>query len=213
MPNRCAALGLLRALDFGRSPEEIDMKYDKQVIISILSDPVKEIRNMGRNLYNLNPTKSIWLEVTNGVGVVIQDGDRNLTANSRLYLVGHGTLQGTTLGGMTGEQVADALVGLNFNTIGKISLVSCFAAGLFTELPQLQHFATQLHGHLGQKYSIHSVLTARRTLITVTQQGKKITHPNPNGASLGSPYISKRPQSKIEIFWTPTGEQQWRYAY
>ena len=84
MPNPCAALGLLRALDFGRSPEEIDMKYDKQVIISILSDPVKEIRNMGRNLYNLNPTKSIWLEVTNGVGSVIQDGDRNLTANSRL---------------------------------------------------------------------------------------------------------------------------------
>ena len=187
------------------------MDYDKQAILVLRYGSNDTITRMGRDLYNKHPSKSILLQVTNGNGIVLQGGYSNLTGNSRLYIVGHGTYDGTTVGDMTGEQVADSLVNnLKLAAIKKISVVSCYAAGTSEEMPQSNHFATQLHAHLGQKYSINCVVTARRTLVTTARNGKKFTHPN--GATFNSPSTNKRPQSKIEIFWQGR-EQRWRYAY
>ena len=155
-------------------------QYDQQIIAMMEDDVVVE--RAANFLYEKHPTLSTvvkWNPITEAKFEVVRGTQRSLGENSRIQIVGHGGRvgTGTTLAGLTAEQLATAILQLprDSNKLGQISLVACDIA-VKGEPNLSEGFVSRFLTSLAEiDIAIEATVSARSALVTVDSTGRKLT--------------------------------------
>ncbi|PTT91445.1 hypothetical protein DBR42_03785 [Pelomonas sp. HMWF004] len=185
-----------------------DVNYDKQLIIVMKTPPHSNLVQFGRNLFNKHRAQSELVEydvATKAATIVNSCQMGGLTENSRIQIVAHGNLIGSTAAGRTGKAMAKFIAtkaAPGVKRLKKISLIVCYGAGNPTRPDSLgpnQGFAAEFHFCLRNDYQVDSQVTARSATMIVNDQGRKQTRVNYQ--TFGEPYKNKAEGIKYLYSW------------
>lgn len=133
---------------------------------------------------------------------------RPLTAESRLYVRGHGSWQSQTVGGVDAQTWAKTLLDAGLPRVRLISIGACQAGrDLGTSdacriLNSADSFASKFHAFLREMAQYELIVYARIYAVRVrsgTQGGASIGQKHTGGPEIGSE--NKRPKSKLRFSW------------
>lgn len=211
------------------------MKYDFQLIIAIPTGPttaaLKAVTESASRLQFKNAFKGVNVEWVSDEKekaapmlkyvIATHEAFAKMTDESRLYIVGHGDAKATTLAGLSGTQLAKSLVDNGLKKVKRVVLASCLAgnpnssdpfASLLagTELA-FKSTAKEMHLALG-KLQIFAEVAARTEIVSVLEDGSKVTRPL---SELATPQTAKpkKPGTKIVYGWNDKKEQTTSYPY
>lgn len=97
-----------------------------------------------------------------------------LTDDSRLFIVSHGSLDGTLVADRRGMAMAsDLVLGGHLKKVKRISIVACNAGWGYERLMAVGCFAGEFHRSLGKIYNVYTEVSARTGIVSVDSSGKK----------------------------------------
>ena len=184
------------------------MNYDKQLIIVMKTPPYDNLVSFGRNLFNKHRAQSHLVEYDVATKVATQVNDCGLgvlSENSRIQIVAHGDLIGSSAAGRSGKAMAKFIAekaAPGVKRLKKISLIVCYGAGNPTRADSLrpnQGFAAEFHFYLGKDHQIDAQVTARSATMIVDSHGRK--HTRVNYATFGEAYQNKAEGIKYQYSW------------
>lgn len=180
------------------------MAYDRNLIILLLSGSQCDREAAKKNADNLEwkhpfDTETVTYDhdsmLLKGFSTrEVQTAVAKLTKHSRLYLVGHGSADSKTVGGMTGSECAEFLDASRLTKVKRISVVSCYAGGNPSQLIYIDTFGENLAWDICRKVDCDVVARTERT--AVRDDGRKLTQPDKD-----TPHVHKRPGSKLLYQW------------
>ena len=207
------------------------MQYDRQVIFYIPTGSTlqaeKAVKTNAQNLHGKHATQSTlveWTKTGPGVGVkrASDTAAGQLTNHSRVYLVSHAN--SIAFAGLSYSDLATLLVTKGGVTAAqRVVLVACEAGketttdpfqDLINDFARDNNFAASMldvsyaqnfHWVLGKEHNLYTEVAARTEWVAVASDGRKWTQPNAQ-----TPYVHKRPDSKIIWSWDATHQQQVR---
>lgn len=195
------------------------MKYDNQVILQTERDGL--LYQMSERLVRKNQDRSTHYFVdlsSDPPGLERHCGPDQppIGSRSRVYIVGHGTIECLRVAGLTGQQMANKIAPLLPSGAARISLVACFST-MWSRAMEDSHgervrhnFAQQFHWWLGtadghRTSVVRTEVSAHGALVMVGADGRKQTgfYNNQNVPE----YQAKVRENKLIYRWLEDGRQ------
>jgi Peptidase C80 family len=157
-----------------------------------------------------------------GRGSVLTKAIGKLTADDRLYILGHGRGASQLVGGLSGADCAKLLADSGLTAIKRISVVGCWSAGVSAIYPlppvtladvPARTFAQKLHWDLLKLHNVFTEVAARVTRVSVRHDGIKRTRSGaPDDTGRPGQQIWRQPRTKVIYRWV-NGNQDLSFAY
>lgn len=188
---RAPTMWLLPLVVLSLTTVALATQYSNQIIAIMDQDQIED--KVAQFLYEKNPGVSTVMKWNRSMkkfdmflGIEL-DTDNLDFSKTRIQVIGHGGVDGTTLDRLSPDDLAEALSSLypedsraevngeRVNSISRISLVGCNCAGANSNTPPEDTFAGMLITKLKEAYAIDTSISARTTLVYVDSTGKKLT--------------------------------------
>lgn len=198
------------------------MPYDFELILRTDAQDAT-LRRLSNRLFEKAPGRSAhfaWDVAGANNQVTHLGGAQSLPerARIRVYIVGHGNISQQYVANATGIGLAAKFAALPVvtaeRTIGRISIISCFATSVSAIYqphtgiaPQPNNFARAFHYALRHTHGIVTEVSARGALVDVDERGHIQT-----GFYVGDqqPMAHRMPDTKWIFFWGLDGRQRMR---